>query len=204
MNEAELKQTLSKEKNFVSAVVYLRPGRENAEGALGFFGKLAAELEAHFAQYEIVAVDDAAPAGVVAALRSWAADCPKPLTILHMGLRQGLEAGMNAGLDAAIGDYVYEFDSTEMPYDPALIFRAYETATLYRSARPAPAVRACCSTKFSTQTPTGRGGCAPMRSGWSAAGRSTGCMPPARTCLTARRLMRQAALRWQTWSLTAG
>ena len=128
MNEAELKQTLSKEKNFVSAVVYLRPGRENAEGALGFFGKLAAELEAHFAQYEIVAVDDAAPAGVVAALRSWAADCPKPLTILHMGLRQGLEAGMNAGLDAAIGDYVYEFDSTEMPYDPALIFRAYETA----------------------------------------------------------------------------
>ena len=41
MNEAELKQTLSKEKNFVSAVVYLRPGRENAEGALGFFGKLA-------------------------------------------------------------------------------------------------------------------------------------------------------------------
>ena len=115
MNEAELKQTLSKEKNFVSAVVYLRPGRENAEGALGFFGKLAAELEAHFAQYEIVAVDDAAPAGVVAALRSWAADCPKPLTILHMGLRQGLEAGMNAGLDAAIGDYVYEFDSTECP-----------------------------------------------------------------------------------------
>ena len=43
MNEAELKQTLSKEKNFVSAVVYLCPGRENAEGALGFFGKLAAE-----------------------------------------------------------------------------------------------------------------------------------------------------------------
>ena len=35
---------------------------------------------------------------------------------------------MNAGLDAAIGDYVYEFDSTHQPYDGALIFEAYQTA----------------------------------------------------------------------------
>lgn len=115
----------SKEQNFISAVVYLGAATPDP---VPFFEILAAELEAHFAQYELVAVDDAAGPDAVAALRAWAANCPKPLTILHMSLRQGLETGMNAGLDAAIGDYVYEFDSTETPYDPALIFKAYETA----------------------------------------------------------------------------
>lgn len=117
--------TNSKEQNFVSAVVYLGAG---APDPAPFFSMLAAELEAHFAQYELVAVDDAADKTAVAALRAWAANCPKPVTILHMSLRQGLEAGMNAGLDAAIGDYVYEFDTTEHPYDPGLIFAAYKTA----------------------------------------------------------------------------
>ena len=40
----------------------------------------------------------------------------------------GLENAMNAGLDAAIGDYVYEFDSTELCYPAELIFKAYQTA----------------------------------------------------------------------------
>ena len=35
---------------------------------------------------------------------------------------------MNAGLDAAIGDYVYEFDSTELCYAPSLIMQAYRAA----------------------------------------------------------------------------
>ena len=35
---------------------------------------------------------------------------------------------MNAGLDAAIGDYVYEFDSTELCYAPPLIMQAYRAA----------------------------------------------------------------------------
>ena len=45
-----------------------------------------------------------------------------PLTILHMSIFHGLEDAMNAGLDAAIGDYVYEFDSTELCYPASLIF----------------------------------------------------------------------------------
>ena len=73
----------------------------DADRTVRFFQTLTAELEAHFAQYELVAVDDAADPTVVKALRSWAADLPKPLTILHMSLHQGLEPAMNAGLDAA-------------------------------------------------------------------------------------------------------
>lgn len=46
---------------------------------------------------------------------------------------------MNAGLDAAIGDYVYEFDSTQTPYPIELVFESYRGrhggAILYPSAR---------------------------------------------------------------------
>ena len=58
----------------------------------------------------------------------WARDLTKPLTFLHMSLFQRLEPCMNAGLDAAIGDYVYEFDTTDSPYPADMIFAAYQTA----------------------------------------------------------------------------
>lgn len=115
----------NKEKNFVSAVVYLH---NDGARAAEFCALLVKELEAHFDQYELVAVDDACTDDTVPLLRQFAADMAKPLTILHMSLYQGLEAGMNAGLDAAIGDYVYEFDSTRHPYAPSMVFAAYQTA----------------------------------------------------------------------------
>ena len=116
---------MNKEKNFVSAVVYLH---NDGTRAAEFCALLVKELEAHFDQYELVAVDDACTDDTVPLLRQFAANMVKPLTILHMSLYQGLEAGMNAGLDAAIGDYVYEFDSTRHPYEPSMVFAAYQTA----------------------------------------------------------------------------
>lgn len=115
-----------KEQNFVSAVVYLHG--EKPQQVTAFFETLAAQMEQHFLHYEFIAVDDACGADTLQALRAWAAHCDHPLTMLHMSLQQGLELGMNAGLDAAIGDYVYEFDTTAMDYDAALIWKAYETA----------------------------------------------------------------------------
>ena len=115
----------TKEKNFVSAVVYLH--NDGARG-VAFCRAVAAQLDAHFAQYELVAVDDACTDDTVTALRAWAKEQTAPVTILHMSLYHGLENAMNAGLDAAIGDYVYEFDSTAMPYPADLIWEAYRTA----------------------------------------------------------------------------
>ena len=115
----------TKEKNFVSAVVYLH---NDGARAVEFCRAAAAELEAHFAQYELVVVDDACTDDTVARLREWGREQAAPLTILHMSIFHGLEDAMNAGLDAAIGDYVYEFDSTELCYPASLIFEAYRTA----------------------------------------------------------------------------
>ena len=115
----------TKEKNFVSAVVYLH---NDGDRAVAFCRAVASELDAHFAQYELVVVDDACTDDTVARLREWGREQTAPLTILHMSLFHGLEDAMNAGLDAAIGDYVYEFDSTELCYPASLIFEAYRTA----------------------------------------------------------------------------
>lgn len=117
--------TTNKEKNFISAVVYLH---NDGARAVPFFQMLKAQLDAHFEQYELVAVDDACTDDTVPSLRDWAKDLDKPLTFLHMSLYQKLEPCMNAGLDAAIGDYVYEFDTTDAPYPPEMIFAAYQTA----------------------------------------------------------------------------
>src|SRR5699024_8682671 len=106
-------------------VVYL--GQE-AGDVQGFFTELTTRLEEHFAQYELVVVEDCAPAQALELLREFAARQPKPLTILHMSLRQGVERCMNAGLDISIGDYVYEFDTTRMNWDSSLIWEAYRKA----------------------------------------------------------------------------
>ncbi|MCF2556696.1 MAG: glycosyltransferase [Bacteroidales bacterium] len=118
--------TAAREKNFISAVVYLH----NEEGrAAGFLEMLRKVLEERFEQYEIVAVDDASSDGTAQEVRRFAAEqMEKPLTLLHMSLRQGREKCMNAGQDCAIGDFVYEFDSILTPYPEALIFQAYQTA----------------------------------------------------------------------------
>ncbi len=117
--------TMQKEKNFVSAVVYL-----HNEGAqlLSFFEMLHTALEERFEQYEIIAVDDLCTDGSVETLRGWAKGVTKPLTILHTSVYQGIETAMNAGLNCAIGDYVFEFDCLEAAFPAAYIARAYETA----------------------------------------------------------------------------
>lgn len=116
---------INKEKNFVSAVFYMH---NNEQQIAGFVQELHARLEEHFEQYEMVAVDDNCTDGTVKILRDWAGTLDKPLTILHMSLRQGTEQCMNAGLDCAIGDYVFEFDSAELCWPGELIWQAYERA----------------------------------------------------------------------------
>lgn len=94
---------------------------------------------------------------------------------------------MNAGLDAAIGDYVYEFDSTELCYPASLIFEAYRTALTGSDI-----VSVCPRTvrggsglfyKLFNANSQSAISCAPMRSASSPGGPSTGSMLPVRTCL---------------------
>lgn len=114
---------MDKEKNFISAVVYLH---NCVEEVSPFFERLNHTLAEHFEKYELIAVDDCCTDNTVSRLKEWARELSTPLSILHMSMYHGLEDAMNAGVDAAIGDYVFEFDSTQTPYSMDFVFSAYK------------------------------------------------------------------------------
>ncbi len=114
---------MTKDQNFISAVVAVE---DRAGEPMNFFETLYQILDEHFLQFEIIVVNRDLPDGEKNELRQWGRSVEKPVSMIHMSLQQPLEQCMNAGLDCAIGDYIYEFDSTAMPYDPGLIWKAYQ------------------------------------------------------------------------------
>lgn len=116
---------MSKEHNFISAVVYVE-GRPNQTRE--FLQTLDSCLDEHFIQYEIIIVNALGKNSGSETLREWAKEIHKPLTVINMSTGQPHEQCMNAGLDITIGDYIYEFDTVDMPYPKELIYQAYETA----------------------------------------------------------------------------
>ncbi len=115
----------NKEHNFVSAVVYTQ---NDGLQTINFLQQIYTVLDEHFLQYEIVVVNADGAQNSNVGLKDWARGMDKPLTVVNMSLHQPHEQCMNAGLDITIGDYVYEFDSVDMPYEPELIWQAYVTA----------------------------------------------------------------------------
>jgi len=115
---------MNKEKNFVSAVVYVH----NAEKKIqDFLNNLIDVLEENFEHSEIICVNDCSDDN--------SADCIKELvqrtnnttiTILNMSYYHGLELAMNAGVDLSIGDFVFEFDSTLVDYEKDQIIKVYK------------------------------------------------------------------------------
>jgi glycosyltransferase involved in cell wall biosynthesis len=112
-----------RETNFVSAVVYLHNCETMAES---FLNMVYEQLIKHFMKFEIICVDDCstdATRNKVMAM-SKIADNTK-LNVIHLSYYHGLENAMLAGVDLAIGDFVFEFDSTHMDYSAELMMAVY-------------------------------------------------------------------------------
>ena len=115
-----------KEKNFVSAVVYLYRMQEEAER---FIGMLMKVLEDHFEHSEIIFVDDASDDDSVDIVKRMSVSAKTvSVSLLHMSYFHGKEAAMNAGRDLAIGDFVFEFDSMYVDYAETEIMAVYDKA----------------------------------------------------------------------------
>lgn len=114
---------VNKEKNFVSAVVYCY----NCQDAVSSFLKGVNDtLKENFDRYEIICVNDCSTDNTVKAINTFCEEnTVKSLTVVNTSFAQGLESAMIAGQDMAIGDFVFEFDSTIMDYEPALIMEIY-------------------------------------------------------------------------------
>ena len=114
----------NKHKTFISAVIYIC----NAETLIeNFLKSLYYVLNEYFEKFEIIYANDLstdATTDIIKKLAKSFNNCT--LSILNMSYYQGVEAAMHAGVDLAIGDFVFEFDSTILDYDPKLIMQVYD------------------------------------------------------------------------------
>lgn len=116
----------NKEKNFISAVIYVH----NAENRIaGFMEALLSLMKDHFEHSEMICVNDCSDDDSVQRIREAAKEAGNvSVTILSMSYFHGLEAAMNAGVDLAIGDFVFEFDHTVLDFEPDTVMEIYRRA----------------------------------------------------------------------------
>lgn len=113
----------NKEKNFISAVVYVHNAEEKI---VPFLQMLIAELETNFEHSEIICVNDFSEDDSVQKIKEISIMAKETsLSVLNMSSFHGVELSMNAGVDLAIGDFVYEFDSAMIDYEAGEIMRMY-------------------------------------------------------------------------------
>lgn len=111
-----------KEKNFVSAVVYIRNNEDTISEFLNVINKF---LNDNFLSYEIICVNDASTDNSIQQIKEFTNKEKSTISILNMSYFQGREQSMRAGVDLSIGDFVYEFDTTTISYPKELIKEIY-------------------------------------------------------------------------------
>lgn len=117
----------NKEKNFVSCVVYLH---NEANVVKDFLEKICQVMQENFEKYEVVCVNDGCVDDTLEKVRAFSAQSrlQPVVSLINLSYYQGVECAMNAGCDLAVGDFLFEFDSCRMDYDPSLIMEVYRRA----------------------------------------------------------------------------
>ena len=116
----------NKEKNFISAVIYVHNAKEHIAA---FMHMLITVLEANFEHSEIICVNDSSEDESLQLIRESAKSANVTnISVLNMSYFHGLELAMNAGVDLSIGDFVLEFDTTALDYEPEEIMCVYRRA----------------------------------------------------------------------------
>lgn len=114
---------MNKEKNFMSAVIYVH----NAEARIeAFLRTVMKVMEEYFEHSEIICVNDDSNDDSVEVIKRVSKEAVHTsVSVLNMSYFHGLEVAMNAGVDLAIGDFVLEFDSTVLDFAPEEIMTVY-------------------------------------------------------------------------------
>lgn len=113
----------SKEKNFVSAVIYVHNAEKRIEE---YLKAIIQTMESNFEHSEIICVNDSSDDDSLKKIKEmshWATTTN--VSVVNMSYFHGLELGMDAGVDMSIGDFVFEFDSTLLDFDSSVIMEVY-------------------------------------------------------------------------------
>lgn len=121
--QIDKRDKLDKEKNFISAVIYVY---NDAERIKNFLLKVNAVFQQNFENYQLICVNDASTDNSLEVIRETGKSmCQTVLSVVNMSFYQGGELSMTAGIDLAIGDYVFEFDNIVMDYELELMMEVY-------------------------------------------------------------------------------
>ena len=116
----------NKEKNFVSAVVYVHDDSGRLEN---FLELVCGVLTENFIQAEVICVNDASSDNSNEIIREYSKKVETvSISVLNMSDYHGLELAMNAGVDLAIGDFVFEFDEATADFTTEDVMKVYEKA----------------------------------------------------------------------------
>lgn len=111
-----------KYKTYLSVVVYVRNEVDSVATCLNELGGFLSE---HFEMYEIIVMDDASEDDTLEQARSCALAGNHAISVMELSRRHGVEAAMQAGLERAVGDWVFELESTVLDFDLELLTRMY-------------------------------------------------------------------------------
>lgn len=116
----------NKEKNFVSAVIYVH----NAEDQIENFLKIIIDLfECNFDNSEIICVNDNSTDNSLNIIKNTSQSAlSTSIFAVNSSFLHGLEAAMNAGVDLSVGDFIFEFDNTDLDFEKEEIMRVYYRA----------------------------------------------------------------------------
>lgn len=117
-------QIRSKEKNFVSCILYLHNDGKTIQP---FLEKICRVMQEHFEKYELICVNDGCMDDTVDQIKEFIKSdiCHSAVSLIHLSYYQGVEGAMNAGRDLAVGDFLYEFDRCLPDFDDSLIMDLY-------------------------------------------------------------------------------
>lgn len=116
----------NKEKNFVSAVVYVHNAEKRIEE---FLSTVIEVMQDNFEHSEIICVNDNSDDESINAIKRVSSSAKgTSISILNMSFFHGRELAMNAGVDLSIGDFVFEFDQTNLDFDKEEIMKVYKKA----------------------------------------------------------------------------
>ena len=114
----------NKEKNFVSAIIYVHNAEKRIES---FLSTVINTLEANFDHSEIICVNDSSTDDSLSVIKSVASKATSTsISVINLSYFHGLEVAMNAGMDLSIGDFVFEFDNTVLDFPEEKIMEVYK------------------------------------------------------------------------------
>jgi len=114
----------NREKNFVSCVIYLH---NEGDAVKNFLSSVCQVMEDNFEKYEVICVNDGCADDTVEQVKGFLAGKhgAPVVSLINLSYYQGVESAMNAGSDLAVGDFLFEFDSCRLDFEPDLIMEIY-------------------------------------------------------------------------------